>query len=331
MAKGKNFLFLGPEIGEKQDALDALKKELTKASGTPLEIHSFYASESDLGDVVSLLRNSSLFSDSRLVLLKSAAQIKKKEDVELLLSYLRNPQEDTTLILLSDESSIDKRLDVAFDKESKRIFWELFESRKTEWVASFFRREGFKISDAGIETILELVENNTDALRRECGRLSLFLDRGSLVGEAEVEACLSHTREESAFSLFSRLADGDLSKALESERTLLAAKEAPPAIVAGLLWCFRRLDAYLGLVSSGRLNDFELKKAGLASKKAQKDYQAAARRYTAQSVRRCIALLAEFDVLFRSSTASFEDILMDLLILKLASPSPQSFQNAEIE
>jgi DNA polymerase-3 subunit delta len=326
VAKGRTLLYLGPEIGERKDALDELRSTLTAASHGPLDEFSFYAGETSVADLVSQLRNGSLFSDARLVLLKNAELVKKKEDVDLLTAYMSKPQDDTVLVLVSDETSVDKRIEAAVSKDAKKVFWELFENRKIEWVAAFFRREGFRINDEGIEAILELVENNTDALRRECGRLTLFLEKGTVIGEAEVERCLAHTREESAFTLFTRIAEGDLSKALETARTLLAAKEAPVAVLAGLLWCFRRLADYVELSNTGRLNDFELKKAGLASKKAQRDYAAAARRYDAAAVRRCVALIAEFDIELRASGSTLEDLLMDIFIYKLLAPSARSLE-----
>jgi DNA polymerase-3 subunit delta len=326
VAKGKNFLYLGPEIGERKDAVDQLRAALTTAPNAHAEEFTFYAGETPVAELVSQLRNGSLFSDARLVQIKNAELIKKKEEVDLLASYMANPQDDTVLILVSDETSVDKRLEGAAPKEAKRVFWELFENRKVEWVSSFFRREGFRISDDGIEAILELVENNTDALRRECGRLTLFLEKGKPVGEAEVEHCLAHTREESAFTLFSRIAEGDLAKALETARTLLAAKEAPVAVLAGLLWCFRRLSDYIELADSGRLNDAELRKTGLSSKKVQRDYAAAARRYDGVAVRRCIALIAEFDVTLRASGSALEDMLMDIFIYKIVTGSTRSLE-----
>jgi DNA polymerase-3 subunit delta len=89
------------------------------------------------------------------------------------------------------------------------------------------------------------------------------------------------------------------------------------AVLAGLLGCFRRLADYVELADSGRLNEVELRKAGLASKKAQRDYASAARRYDLATVRRCIALIAEFDIALRASGAALEDLLMDLFIYKI--------------
>ncbi|MDR2028648.1 MAG: DNA polymerase III subunit delta [Treponema sp.] len=317
MAKGRCLLFLGPEYGEKQDAINELRESIRKKHGTDPEETSFYAGETPVTDMVSILRNGSLFSDTRLFFIKNAELIKKKEDVELLAACMGSPPEGTTLILISETTGIYKGLEETVPREAKRIFWELFENRKTEWISSFFRRQGYRIYEEGIEAILEMVENNTDSLRRECSRLMLFVGKDRALGAEDVEKWLSHTREESAFTLFSRIAGGDLPRSIETLHTLLAAKETPQAILAGLTWCYRKLQNYIGLVESGIHDEFEFKKIGLASSLARKDYAAAARRYSEAAAAAGLALIAEFDILIRSAGSAPEAILMDLLLYKL--------------
>ncbi|MDR1029793.1 MAG: DNA polymerase III subunit delta [Treponema sp.] len=316
MAKGTCFLFLGPEIGEKQGAIDEIRQRLRASSGTVPEETSFYAGETPVPDMVAVLRNGSLFAEQRLIFIKNADVLKKKEELESLASYLEAPQDHTTLILISEATSLAKALETPVPGGNKRIFWELFESRKQEWVASFFKRNGFKIGEDGIEAILELVENNTDALKRECSRLMLFLGKDGISGEA-VEKWLSHTREESAFTLFSRISTGNLAKSLESLHTLLGAQESPVALLAGLAWCFRKLRDYRGLVASGKANEFEFKKLGLASAKARKDYERASRRYDLFGVDVCLSLIGDYDILVRSGGIGLEILLMDMFLYKL--------------
>ncbi|MDR1955386.1 MAG: DNA polymerase III subunit delta [Treponema sp.] len=317
MANGSCLLFLGPEIGEKQEAIEDIRRRLTRAAQAAPEETSFYAGETPVQDMVAVLRNRSLFAEERLICIKNAEVLKKKEDLEGLAAYLESPQEHTTLILISEATSLAKALETPIPAKNKRVFWELFENRKQEWVASFFKRQGFTISTDGIETILELVENNTDALRRECSRLTLFLGKEGVTGE-EVEKWLSHTREESAFTLFSRISAGDFAKSLASLHTLLGAQESPVAILAGLAWCFRKLRDYLGLLASGgAASELDFKKIGLASPKARKDYERASRRYDLLGVDTCLSLIGEYDILVRSGGMGLETLLMDLFLYKI--------------
>jgi DNA polymerase-3 subunit delta len=314
------YIFLGTEQGKKQDAVDEIRKKL----GGGIEETVFYAGETPAGQIADALRNHSLFAEARLVMVKNAELIKKKDEIELIVSCMDSIEEKAALILVSDEFKLAPGFDNAVPKENRQVFYELFEREKSEWLRSFFRREGCTIDNSAIETILEMVENNTDALRRECSRLLLFLRKPDQAGEArrveaaDIEKWLSHSREESAFTLFSRIAGGDLSKAIESLHTLLAAKESAQSIIAGLCWCFRRLRDYLALLESGEGNNsFELRKIGLASPKARDDCAAAARRYSAGAVDACLAIAAEYDILLRSPAAALEDVLMDACILKI--------------
>ena len=323
-ASAKNaYIFLGPELGKKQDAVNAIKEKFPGA-----EEYSFYLGEANLSEIADTLLNISLFADSRIVILKNAELLKKKDEVELLASCVKNMEQSTVLILLSDETKLpsgpeDSFIKSGVPKSNIRIFYEMFEREKNEWLISFFRREGFSIDRDCVNTILELVENNTEALKRECSRLIQFLlaekpNGAKTVTAADVEKWLSHNREETAFTLFSRIAAGDLSKALESVSVMLCAKESAQSILAGLAWCFRKLGDYLALIEAGNENNsFELKKIGLSIPKVKDDYMAAAHRYDIESTEACLSLTAECDMLLRSPAAALVNILMDRYIVAL--------------
>jgi DNA polymerase-3 subunit delta len=307
------WLFMGPEIGEKQAAIDEIRGKL--GSGT--EETAYYAGETPVPAVVSAMRNGSLFADKRLFFIKNADAIKKKDDVDLLSAYIASPSDDTYLILTTEETSVAKALEQAVSPSNRKIFWELSDSRKYEWVQTFFRKEGFRIKGDGVDTILELVENNTAALKQECSRLILFLDKSREVTSDDVEKWLSHTREESVFTLFTRIASGDFSRSLECARILIAAKETTPAIFAGLASCFRKLLAYIALKEAGVSDDFEYKKIGVSAPGAKRDYSAAARRYNLAAAETCLALTAEYDLLLRSAYSFPAQILLERYLYKV--------------
>jgi DNA polymerase-3 subunit delta len=317
---GCSFLFLGPERGEKEDAIAAIRRDLA-AGGVPVEETVFYAGETPVAAISDVLLNGSLFADTRLFIVKNIEAIreKEKEEVKLFSSCLGSPRPRTVVILVSEETRAAKSLEDPIPPRRRRIFWELFENQKTEWVRDFFRREACRIDEGGIGAILEMVENNTEALRRECSRLILFLGKNRTVSAADVEEWLSHSREESAFTLFSRIAWGDFSKSLESLHTLLGAKEEPVRILAGLASSFRRLRDYESLIESGNANDGALRQAGFSHPKARADFTEACRRYGPGGADRLLALSAEYDVRIRSGGGPLESLLMEMFLYQIVA------------
>lgn len=318
--EGCCFLFLGPERGEKEDAIAAIRRDLA-AGGVPAEETVFYAGETPAAAIADILLNASLFADTRLFIIKNAESIREKEkgDIKAFVSCLSPPPPRTVVILVSEETRAAKSLEDAIPPRRRRVFWELFENQKTEWVRDFFRREGCRIDGEGIAAILEMVENNTEALRRECSRLILFLGKNRAISAADVEEWLSHSREESAFTLFSRIAWGDLSKSLESLHSLLGAKEEPVRILAGLVSSFRRLRDYESLMESGNANDGALRQAGFSHPKARADFAEACRRYGPGGADRLLALSAEYDIRIRSGGGPLESLLMEMFLYRIVA------------
>jgi DNA polymerase-3 subunit delta len=312
------YIFLGPEIGKKQDETEQIKRKLSESGA--YEETVFYSGETPITNIVNTIQNHSLFAQSRLFIIKNAEQIKKKDEINAVASCMKELEPDTVLILLSDEFKLSAGLEDACPRENRKVFYEMFEREKNAWVRSFFQRAGYNIDPSGVDAILELVENNTDAMQRECSRLVFFLPKDRPARAQDVEQWLSHSREESAFTLFSRIAAGDSSRAIESLHTLLAAKESPIGILGGLAWCFRKLRGYLALSENGEPDNFELKKIGLSTV-TKNNYAAAARRYNMRDVENCLAITAEYDILTRSSGQALEETLMDVYILKIMNPA----------
>lgn len=313
------WLFTGPEIGERNAAVEQLKSLAIKTHGDP-EMHSVYFADTPLGEVLSVLQNGSLFASARFVVLRNAELIKKKEDVSQLISWAdaSSGREDVYLVLISDDVGIDKKIEACVSKDRKKIFWELFENRKQQWITDFFRKEGFRIDSDAVSAILETVENNTEALRTACSRFVLFFPPDHQITEDDVETYLSHNREESAFTLFDALSRRDPENALSIQEKISLSKDSSPVqTIAGLTYCFRRLADWHRLALHGVRDDFELKRAGFSGKRAQEQYRRAALAWDLSAVSRILALLAATDSDVRAGGTAMHHILLDTCILSI--------------
>ncbi len=325
MQEPEVYLFTGPEVGEKNEALETIKKNATQKNGE-IEQYKYYVADVRMEDIVAQLQNASLFSPALFITLRNAEQIKLKSDIEILVSWIKNSKDSpNTLVLISEENSIDKKIENVIPSSHKKIFWEMFENRKSQWVEGFFRKNGFSITSEAVEQILEMVENNTESLKSECSRFFYCFEKGKQISANDVEQILSHNREENAFSLFDSMMDLKKSPQQRFENSLdilqkiRASKESNgTALIAGLSYCFRQLKAWHELHLNGKnATDTELKIAGFSSKRSQEKYSKASKVWTQGATSSILALLANTDMSIRETGTALEETYLWTLIYSI--------------
>jgi DNA polymerase-3 subunit delta len=300
------------------DEIAALRSLITKTTGDEPDEHRHYYPDNSTQDAVSLLRNRSLFTPHTLVLLHGAEQIRKKDEIDTLADYLKSPSADATLVLISDQIKLDKRLDEAVPPASRKMFWELFENQKRSWLLSFFRKRGVEIDPDAVDLLLELVENNTRELRTEAEKLCVFVGTDGTVNVDSVETFIYHSRGENVFTLFNCIVRNDFEAALETLRTLLASGEAAPVqLVAGLAYQIRKLLGFRQLTENGSAPGDAFAKLGIRGKRIQADYARGAERFSTEDLKKHLHTLSEFDAAFRRFGTGMHEVLLDLLLYQM--------------
>ncbi|MBR7064834.1 MAG: DNA polymerase III subunit delta [Treponema sp.] len=315
------YLYIGPEFGERNDAVAEIKQALKKKYGD-IDEHLLYASESSVHEVLTLLQSASLFTSCTCVVLREAELIKKKDEIELLEKWQKN-SEDAVLILVSDEFKVDAKLDKIVSSACKKVFWEMFENRKVPWLESFFRKNGYSIQREAAEEILDMVENNTQSLRQECSRFFLIFQKGYTVTLQDVQTVLADSREENVFTLFNTMTlsvmpSQKLEQVLSVLQKIRLSKEASPVmIIAGLASCFRKLQLWHALSSEHGFSETVFKQNGFASKKMREQYERACKTWNVAQCAAILALLSETDMNIRSGGTVFEDVLLQKLLYEI--------------
>lgn len=318
------YLYTGPELGERNDAVLAIKASLKKKYSA-LEEYLFYASETPCTEYLAILQNECLFADAVCVVVKNADVIKKKDEIEMITNWIASAKSDTAvLILVSDEIAIDAKIDKAIPQANKKVFWEMFENRKIPWIQNFISKNGYKISPDAATLILDMVENNTEALKNECSKFFVCFSSGHEITTDDVEAVLANTREENAFSLFEQMTDETLEKSERLEKSLeilqkirLSKENSSVMIIAALASCFRKVLLWQRLSSQGKTDDFNLKINGFSSKKMKTQYAASAKIWNARESFAILSLLSETDMEIRSTGTGTENVLLQKMIYEI--------------
>jgi DNA polymerase III subunit delta len=317
-------LYLGPEDGLRGEELDTLRSHIRKETGADPEEHRIYLPDGTVADSIDLLRNGSLFSSHRLVILAGAELIRRKADVESIASYCESPPDAATLVLVSDAVRLDSKLEKAVPSQARKVFWELFDNQKRGWVVSHFRKRNVAITEEALELFLELVENNTQELRIEADKLCVYV--GALehatsrptVDIDHVETFIYHSREENVFSLYKRVVEDDFAAALEIVEKLDSSGEGGAVQLAGgLVFQVRKLVGLRSLLDNGHSPDEAYARLGIRGKRIQADYRAAANRFDVHELQRQLRVLIEYDTAFRELGSGLERTLIDMLVYQL--------------
>jgi DNA polymerase-3 subunit delta len=310
------YLLAGPEAGKRGLFIDELRAAIKAADGEPAEEHRLYAQDTTTGAILSLLRNGSLFSSRRIVEVRGAELIKAKDDIKALAEYLAQPASEAVLLLVTESFYAEKGLEEAVGKDRKKTFYELFENEKPRWVEKRLRDRGLGIDGEAVETLLELIENDTADLEAACARLALVFPEGSTLGAGDVEAALARNRQEDAFSLFARMVEDETAWALETLDAVLADRQGGAVqILSALTWSFRRLLKLEALVQGGESFETACLKQGIRAKSLQALHRNATRRYSRGDCERIIRLASDFDERARLSGAALERSILQLFVL----------------
>ena len=306
------YLYTGPEFGKRNEAVDAVKAAHKKQFGV-IDEHSFYLLETPFSEVMTILQSGTLFSDGVCVVCRNAELIKKKDEIQMISDWLSNPDPSAILILVSDEISVDSKLEKLVPSANRKKFWEMFESDKLPWVTSYFSKNGYRIQQGAAKLILELIENNTQSLASECSRFFVLFPKDHEITETDVDSVLTHSREENAFSLFRELANSAdpapvrLEKGLQILQKIRLSKEnSSVMIIAGLASCFRKLQ------------DWHTRgEQAIPQQMLQKQYRSAAKVWKKGEAAAVLAVLASTDMEIRSGGSQMEDILLQKMLYEI--------------
>jgi DNA polymerase-3 subunit delta len=305
------YILCGPEKGEKKLFLDNVIKNFEKQTGGKSEVLRYHAGQDKISDILPVIKNGALFSDARIVFIEEADEIKNRDESSALAAFIVKPAADTLLFLITDEFNIDKNLEAAVSKDNKRIFWELFETQKKKWLFSFFRTAGFELADEAAELILELYENNTLDLKKECEKLLPCLPAKKVIEAEDIEEYAVHLKQETPFSFADSIAAGDFHGAGEILSKLILAREytlsAVSAITARQLLTACRYRAY---TAAGMTDEEAAAKMGIKSKKAKQIYAELKKFYTPDDMNRIFMEAEKLDYEIKSSPSELAELLL---------------------
>jgi DNA polymerase-3 subunit delta len=248
----------------------------------------------------------------------------------------KNYDADTYLIMINEtKERIPSGLQDLLTENQNIIFWEMFDSQKSEWIREEFKNAGLYIENEAIDYILDAIENNKDQLKNEINKITmLFKEKSSdnnVVRKSFIEEHLYHSKEENSFTLYSAMLDGDLDKALDILEAVFYADE--DSLLNGLVWSHRNFLKAVDLYENQGIpiNDI-FKNLGIMSKKNKSDIENGLRRYNFYHASIMFYYLSELDYYLKTLPSNFKLIKLQEFIIKFMNQknNSPSFLKGEI-
>jgi DNA polymerase-3 subunit delta len=312
------YVFLGPESGEKAREILEIKQAFKEKHNNSIEEYTLYGFEDGIPGLLELARGGNLFSSGCFIIFREADQIKINDQMKQLEQYIKSPSADCVIVFDSDQVSTTKfpflkKVTSLIPKQAQKIFWEMFENKRQSWLISYVRSHGGSISREAAELFLELVENNSQDMARECDTLLLLHQGDTEITLEDVERFIFHSKEENAYSIFGYLADRDLSRALEGLHKFVGAGDHHSIPLMGsLVRQFRVLGMLKSTFPKGIPSNDTLKDHGIGFRRAQTAYQTALQKYTTLEVGRIIQLAGQYEFALREFRSSWHHRLLEL-------------------
>jgi DNA polymerase-3 subunit delta len=239
-APGPLYLVVGEEDLLRDHAL-ALLKAVILGDGGDFNYDLFYGDEAAGADIRNCASELPAFAERRLVVVKAAEKLPARE-TEMLVEYLSDPVETTTLVFVSPK--LDGRLKFSQALTRRAVLIDcspLREGQLNAWVTREAERLGIRLDEQAHHALREAVGGSLHGLRREMEKLAAYTSPACSVTAADVQALRGIEPGASIFDLTLAIAEGQRGRALSILARNLEAGEAPLRLLGSLAWQYRRI------------------------------------------------------------------------------------------
>lgn len=262
----------------------------------------------------------SLFNDKKNLIVTNAEVLingnLKDANQELLLSYLNNPNDITTMVFLSKEKPTKKSDFVNLIKKQNNFF-DLIKEKVdlNSLIINHCKENKFSINKDALNCLKNSLSNNCDLILNELDKLFLYYGKPSEITLEIVQKNCSNIVDENNFKFVDLVVAKKVEESLKYLKELLIMKVEPLSLFSLLVREFRLLLLYKiidksdhnfsELISVYNLKDWQLDKIG------RNAYS-----YKLKELKRIMKVLADYDLKFKSGKVE-KSLFLELLLLEI--------------
>ena len=219
------YLLLGEDQGGKDAFLKLLERRVFhQKEGAHLGRSVYYGSDNLVQHMVEDLRTYSIFLDRKLVVVK---EFEKLKDQAALLDYISSPNDDSVLVLMTEQNRAQKKIMDAVERRGMVcIFWQMFQDESERWVIDRLRNLGVEAERDVVDYIIELSGTGRNELTNQIVTISNYLTKGEKLTLDKARDIVARLYDYTVFDLCNSLFISRTSDLLAIFRNLLDNGEA---------------------------------------------------------------------------------------------------------
>lgn len=281
---------------------------------------TIYGKDTSIDAIVSSAKRFPMLAERQVIVVKEAQNLSRT--IEDLLTYVKNPQQTTTLVICYKYKSIDKRkaLYKALSKahvvfESKKIY----DSNIPSWISGELQKMNLTITPKASYLLSEFLGNDLAKISNELSKLQLVMGDNDLITPELIQINIGISKDFNNFELQKAIAQLDQKKAYQIVRYFSENPNQHPMVltVATLYSFFSKL---MILHTVNDRNPKVLSRAIGVNPYFLNDYTAAAKNFPMRRISSVFQTLRTIDVKSKGVGANLKPLdLYQELIFRILS------------
>ncbi len=192
-----------------------------------LNFHIFSGEEHTGREIVQAAQTIPMFSRYRFVLVREADGL-EKEELEVLLKYVRKPSPSTCLVLCAQTLGLLKSCRSDIEKVGKVVeFSRLKGKALLSWIRGRMAEKGKTLSEEGADYLVEVVGDQLHPLENALEKAYLAVGEKRTVELSDIEGVVSEVKVSTVFDLTDAIGHHDVDRALGILEKVLESKTIP--------------------------------------------------------------------------------------------------------
>ena len=288
--------------------------------------NKYSSDEIEMKDLIDLANSFSMLGDGQVIVIKNFEEYfkgrAKKNDpnLKILLNYLSNPSDTTTLIITCTKDQLVKGKSKKFSEPWDTLinnaypisYAKVYPNKFPEWLKNEFSKSGKRITEKAVYLILSQTQQTLRDLHNQVDKILNYLGDDDEISDEKIVDLIGQSRDYNVFELQKAVAMRDIKNSMDITENILKSSQQELYIIAVLAGFFKSVLEYPEAARKSA-NKYQIASEIGVNAFFLNDYKVAANRYSLTDLENNFIYLCEADQKLKTSSGSSIMIIQEMI------------------